>query len=377
MAPKSQGFGVMRTDGRDAGWSPPHCPNPKCIHHNHFDCPWPFRRRGSFTRPSDGVRVPRAECRTCGVTFSTQTFSTTYWLKRPDLLQRIVMRLVGGMCARQIARDVGCSPETVNRLIARLGRHCMLVHMQLWRQAPPQGPLVIDGFESFEFSQYHPIHHHVVVETETGFLPYHTDSELRRKGRMTPAQRERRAAIEARHGRPDPQSIRKDVQHLLEVTLTKTDQAHVHSDDHRSYPPAIRAVPCRIRHTVTSSKVRRTARNPLFPVNELDLLIRHSQANHKRETIAFSKRRQGSAERLSILSVWRNYVKWHREKQPGRTPAMKKGLLTRRLSIREILNARLFPGRIALPERWQQYYDRAITTRELAVNRRHELKYAY
>jgi hypothetical protein len=37
-----------------------------------------------------------------------------------------------------------------------------------------------------------------------------------------------------------------------------------------------------------------TAQNPLFPVNLADLLLRHSSANHKRETIAFSKRRQGA-----------------------------------------------------------------------------------
>jgi len=151
----------------------------------------------------------------------------------------------------------------------------------------------------------------------------------------------------------------------------------VHSDEHRAYPPAIRAVPCRIRHTTTNSKRRRTGQNPLFPVNELDLLIRHSQSNHKRETIAFSKRRQASAERLSILQVWRNYIKWHREKKPGQTPAMLKGLLSERLTIGDLLGKRLFPGRIALPPRWREYYRRTVRTRTLATNRVHDLDYAF
>jgi len=310
------------------------------------------------------------------VTFSRQTFSTDYWLKRRDVLRGLMMRVVGGMCARQIARDIGCSPETVNRQIARLGRHCLLFHTQMWGGAPPQGPIVIDGFESFEYSQYHPIHHHLAVEAQTGFWLYHTDSELRRKGRMTEYQRNRRAELEARYGRPDPQAIRKDMLELLEVSLQGADRAHVHSDDHRSYPPAIRAVQGQIRHTVTSSKARRTSRNPLFPVNELDLLIRHSQSNHKRETIAFSKRRQGSAERLAILLVWKNYVKWWREKRPGQTAAMRKGLVDRRISVQEILSQRLFPTQIELPPRWAEYYARQVQTREIANNRRHELKYA-
>jgi hypothetical protein len=253
----------------------------------------------------------------------------------------------------------------------------MLVHMALWQQAPPVGPVVVDGFESFEFSQYHPFHHHVAVEVETGFFCYHTDSELRRKGRMTTYQRKRREKLEKRLGRPDPQAIRKDMTELLEVTLAKARKATVRSDEHRSYPPAIRRVECEIRHEVTNSRLPRTGRNPLFVVNELDLLIRHSQSNHKRETIAFSKRRQASAERLAVLQVWRNYVKSRWEKTPGITPAMLKGLLTRPLSVKELLTQRLFPDRIELPPRWRQYYERLVSTREYPRNRRHELKYAF
>jgi hypothetical protein len=43
-----------------------------------------------------------------------------------------------------------------------------------------------------------------------------------------------------------------------------------------------------------------TTQNPLFPVNLADLLLRHSSANHKRETLAFSKRRQGTLYRMAI-----------------------------------------------------------------------------
>ena len=343
----------MRTKPGAPDWTPPHCPNPNCSYHNHLSGPWPYRRRGYFIRKSDRKRVPRAECGTCGVTFSSQTFSPDYWLQRRDLFSRLFMRTVGGMCNRQIARDVGCSPETVNRLLARLGRHCMLWHLKIWQWRAPRGPVVVDGFESFEYSQYHPIHHHLAVEADTGFWLYHTDSELRRKGRMTKAQQRRRAELEEKHGRPDPQSIRKDMTHLLEVCLHGTDAATVRSDDHRSYPPAIRGVMCRIRHEVTSSRRPRTAQNPLFEINLLDLIIRHSQANHRRETIAWSKRRQASAERLSILQVWRNYVKSRWEKRPGQTPGMLKGLTDRVLGLEDVRRERLFPGRIGLPERWR------------------------
>ena len=90
------------------------------------------------------------------------------------------MKTIGGMANRQIARDLNVSPETINRHIARLGRHCLLFHHQMMQNSPPTNELVVDGFESFEYSQYYPIHHHVAVEKGTDFFIYFTDSELRR-----------------------------------------------------------------------------------------------------------------------------------------------------------------------------------------------------
>ena len=149
------------------------------------------------------------------------------------------------------------------------------------------------------------------------------------------------------------------------------------SDDHQAYPRALRGLGCQYTHQVTSARERRDVGNPLFEINLLDGLIRHSQANHRRETLAWSKRRQGSAERLAMLLVWRNYVKWRWEKRCRQTPAMLKGLLEKRLQVADLLRERLFRTRIDLPQRWAQYYDRAIKTVALGRNRKHELKYAY
>ena len=94
----------------------------------------------------------------------------------------------------------------------------------------------------------------------------------------------------------------KDVTHLLEVVAGGQRRLTVLSDEHQAYPRAIRQLRCEVTHLVTSSKERRDARNRLFPVNLADMLLRHSSANHKRETIAWSKRRQASAERFAVFA---------------------------------------------------------------------------
>ena len=288
------------------------------------------------------------------------------------------MKTIGGMANRQIARDLKVSPETVNRHIARLGRHCLLFHNQMMRNSPPVGEVVVDGFESFEFSQYYPIHHHVAVEKDTDFFIYFTDSELRRKGRMTEHQKMRRKELESLLGRPDPKAIEKDMRETLEVALSGRASATVFSDDHPAYKRSIKRMSTQIDHRITPGSEHRDKNNSLWEVNLLDLLIRHSNANHKRETIAWSKRRQSSAERLAILLVWRNYLKGRREKVRGSpTPAMERGMTDHRIGIWELLAKRLFRTRCELPPRWSEYYDRKVRTRAIPWNLGHELKMAY
>ena len=288
------------------------------------------------------------------------------------------MKTVGGMANRQIARDLKVAPETVNRHVARLGRHCLLFHQDQMKNAPPCKIVVVDGFETFELSQYHPIHHHVAVEKESDFFVYFTDSELRRKGRMTSVQKKRRKELELLIGRPDPKAIEKDMRELLEVTLGDQSSAIVHSDDHPAYKRSIKKLNIIIDHRITPGKNHRDSRNSLWVVNLLDLLIRHSSANHHRETIAWSKRRQASSERLAILLVWRNYMKARREKiKRSPTPAMERGMMDAPLTIEELLEKRLFRSQIELPPRWQEYYDRTVRTRGLEKERNHELSYAY
>src|SRR6185295_19715620 len=98
-------------------------------------------------------RVPRFRCKSCGRTFSRQSFGTSYYLKRPELLLPVAAGLVAGSAHRQIARSFGCAPSTVTRLSARLGRHALLLQARALSRLPLlDETVVIDHFETFEFS---------------------------------------------------------------------------------------------------------------------------------------------------------------------------------------------------------------------------------
>jgi hypothetical protein len=357
--------------------APPHCPNDACPYHKPGNPLWRFKRAGFFLRKGDGRRVQRFRCDTCRRYFSTQTFDLTYWLKRPDLLRPTFFRLVGCSGHRQIAREFGVSPQTVLRQAARLGRHCLL-HLDAHRPRRIDEPVALDSFQSFEFSQDHPTLFHFVTGQRSHFTYGFTETELRRSGRMTPAQRRRRARIEAALGRPHPRAIEQDVTAVLRIVAPSPQKLELHSDEHQAYPRALQRLPhLEVVHQTISSRAARTTRNPLFPVNLLDLLLRHSGANHKRETVAFSKRRQAASERIAVFLVWRNWMKSFSERKRDATPAMRAGIAEERLTIEALFARRLFPGHHRLPPRWAAYYRREVPTRRLPRVATHALRYAF
>jgi len=359
-------------------FTPPFCPNPDCKHHQNQE-DWRFIRWGHYLRTSPWVHsVPRYRCSHCRRTFSRQTFQTSYWLRRPDLFHTICERLLSGSGLRQITRFLHCSPTTVMTHAARLGRHALLILEAHRPRDAPSEALVVDGFESFAFSQYYPLHLNLVVGAESHFVYAFSESELRRKGRMRPPQKRKRAQEEARVGRADPKAIEKGMTEAVALVVPPGEQACIRSDEHRAYPRALNRLKDRtFDHEVTSSKAARTASNPLFPVNRQDQMLRHTGANHRRETIAFSKTRAGVIERAALQWVFMNFMKSFSEKKRDATPAQRLGLTDHKWTVSDFLQARRFASRVALPTIWQAYYERRIKTRRLPQSKLHQLRYAF
>ncbi len=293
------------------------------------------------------------------------------------MLRPLFYRVLACSALRQIAAEFGVSHTTVQRQVERLGRHCLLFHERLRPTGPPREPLVLDGFRSFEAGQYWPFDANLLVGA-SHFVYGFNEAELRRSGTMTRAQRRRRAVLEQHYGRADPRATHRAVAEIVGRVVPAGAWAELWSDEHRTYPTALRQLPRRqISHRTVSSRMARTPTNPLFPVNLADLLLRHTGANHKRETIAFSKRRQGAMYRLAIWQVWRNYVKWTSERRREHTPAQALGIVGRRLQVTDVLRERLFPSRFALAPWLMHCYAGRIPTRRFARIRIHSARLAF
>ena len=363
---------MARENGK---WEPPNCPFPDCDSHAD-SAAWRHVKKGFYSRQAFPQKIQRYRCSHCQRSFSSQTFSTTYWLRLPQLQRIVFARILGCSGYRQIAWEVGVAHSTIQRHVERLGRHCLLLHEALRPRNPPCEPVVLDGFRSFEFGQYWPFDLNLLIG-RSHFVYGFQDAELRRMGSMTGRQRRRRIELEAVYGRPDPAATRRSIEELITRIIPVGSCTEVLSDRHNAYPTAFRALNGRsITHRRFSSHAPRTPQNPLFPANLADLLIRHSSANHKRETIAFSKRRQNAMYRVAIWTVVRNYVKPGSIRRRSPPPGVAIGSISSPWDIRDVLRVRLFPWKMLQPGWLKKCYFGCIPTRRIASGRKHSLRYA-
>jgi hypothetical protein len=380
----------LAVEARDAVcfW-PPFCPCPDCGQHRLPEGDRArFHRHGAYRRASDGRRVPRFRCALCRHTCSQQTFSCSYYLKRPGLGPPIAAALEAGSAHRQIARSLRCAPSTVTHRAARLGRHAILLLARALGASPPlDEPVVVDHFESFAFSQDFPFGIATAVGARSWFL-YGLDPAPHEPGGKP--KRRSRALSPMRRG-----GYRASFSRILDTLLPLAESKaplRLITDGHDAYVSAVHghSGSSRIRHLrFPNPKGRRkdAPRTPearrrdaaMFPVDLLHAILRHTCAHHRRETIAFGRRLNALMERMFLTAVWRNFVKRRSERKPGApvTPAMYRGLASEPWSWDKVLAQRLFATRAPLPATWQELYDRLWITPAVGNNRRHTLARAY
>jgi hypothetical protein len=308
-------------------------------------------------------------------------------MKRPELLLPIAAGLVAGSAHRQIARTLGCSPSTVTRLAARIGRHSLLLQaLALQHLKSIDEPVVLDHFETFVFSQEDRLGIATPVGQKTWFT-YGLDPAPHRGG----GKRSARKRAPQRPLPPKlPGSVARSTRRVFELLLGLSGgSVEVVSDDHPAYTHAERSAgvlgsirrriyPNPPREPGSDRTVARERDRQMFAVDLLHKLWRHSQAHHRRETIAFGRRSNAVMERGFLFIVWRNFVKKVSERTgEAITPAMRLGLVPRTLEWSHVFSQRLFPGRIRLPRGWMKIYRRGWITPAVGRNLPHALAHAF
>lgn len=373
---------------RRGSFAPAFCPWPECPEHQRRKGRMRCSPHGSYRRRCDGRVVPRFRCGACGRTFSQQSFAFSYYLKRPELSRPIAQGLVAGSAHRQIARSLGCHHSTVTRRSRRLGRHALLLHRLALRGLQVCEPVIVDDFDSFAGSQYFPCTLPTATGSNSWFLYGFAFARERRRGRMSPLQKRRRARLERLHGLPPRGAVTLAFRSLIGSLPPARGRLQLVADD----DPAIHRAVGPLPH-VTLTAYPNPARGPkgsprtpealerdaaMFPNDQLHRFLRHSEAAHRRETIAFGRSYNGLVERLALFVVWRNLVQARSERHPrDGTTGMYLGLTGRPWTWPQVLAERLHPQRVNAGQEVMGFYRRELVIPSLPNERRHALSRAF
>lgn len=307
--------------------NPPFCPDPTCVHHH--DSPDRYfghwKRAGSYMTLVVGS-VARFKCLSCGRWFSQRTFAFGYYTKRTIDPREIHRAISQGESVSSIARHLGASTASIQNRIDRLSRACLAMHAELTSSLTLGEHLVADGFESFDRSQYFPNNINILVGKRSQFLYGLTHVTIRRKGRMTVAQKARRARLEE-FWRAPRAGIRRSFSRVLAAIdpiwdRSKFPRLHLWTDEHRIYPHAVLdSLPLRtamrdgsFRHSIWSSTAPRDLLNPLFAVNYYDRELRKDLAAFRRESTCFTRNVANGLSRTACHLGYHNYQKPFRVK---------------------------------------------------------------
>ena len=346
---------------RQSTFTPPYCPNPRCIHHQkgeHF-----YYKNGWLKTQKFPYVNQRYRCKDCGTQFSYNTFSLEYRCRQIGLMDQIHFCVLNSMGHSSTARKLKISEHTVRSRIAELARQGLLLEKTFEQKVSVNEPIVYDGFESFSHDQYSPHYINTAVGAKSLYIYKTTFSPLNRKGRMTDKQREKNTLLIQQYGKYPSDSIRRETTSILQELCDKSvgRELILHTDEHKSYVLSVQKDlgKCNIVHYTTNSKLPRTTLNPLFPVNHLHRNYRHFLAAHRRETIAFQQNEAATMDKITIHRLYRNFMTprlFRKKKSP--TPAMLKGLSSKLLSFSELYPFRRLKTQFCLDERDDKQFHR-------------------
>jgi len=316
-------------------FEPTRCPLPGCPSLRTGHRRWCFK--GRYRRACDGRSVQRFLCLECHRTFSVQTFRVDYRLRRPDLTHSLFGPLVSKVTHRQAARVLGCDRKTVAHRLQLLGEHCRSFHFWRLERARGQrgltGIFQLDELETFEHSRrLAPVTLPVLIERKSYFVMDLQSAPLPCRGRLSKADRERKAEREKANG-----SRRSGSRVAVDRCLETLERFHaeravvrVHTDRKSSYRCLLaRRFGERLDHGRHDSRAKRDYRNPLFPINHTLAMMRDGISRLVRRSWAASKLRERLERHAWIWAVWRNYVRGITNLAPRTSPAMAIGVESR------------------------------------------------
>jgi hypothetical protein len=286
------------------------CPDSACFSQKPDPSSGSVVRKGTYFRRSDGQRISRYRCRSCGKSFSSGSFLPCYRQKKRKLNHKLQLLLVSGVSQRRAAILLRVNRKTVVRKFhflaaqAQAGQQSWLSRLAL----TPVSEVQFDDLETSEHTKCKPLSVALAVEPKSRKILGFQVSSMPAKGHLSriayrkygPRQDQRSQGWHALFGNLKP---------IVSPTAVWLSDENPHYPRHlRAHHPGAqhRTTPGRRGCIAGQGELKKIGFDPLFSLNHTCAMLRANLNRLFRRTWCTTKTQQGLIDHLWIYMSYHN-----------------------------------------------------------------------
>ena len=265
-------------------------------------------KRGVYIRPSDKKKIQRFQCKICFKSFSTQTTSFDFRLRKRRINQSIFRHLAKGSSQRACAELFGVHPMTIARRVSRFGACAKAQLKKQNRRLSKVNDIVFDEMESFEHTKLKPLTIPLAVENSTRRILALDVGRIAAKGHLADLSRKKYGIRKCER----KQALKNLFDELKELSLPR---CRLISDESKHYPGVVkRTFKDSIHKTykgrkpavVGQGEMKKGGFDPLFSLNQTAAMLRDNIKRLTRKTWCTTKRVDRLLDFLYLYAFYHN-----------------------------------------------------------------------
>lgn len=265
-------------------------------------------KRGKYIRASDRKIIQRFRCKNCGKSFSSQTLSYDYRLRKRYINQMFFCLYSKGNSQRACAQILGVDKKTIARRVYRFGA-CARKHLKLMqRDLKGLDDIIFDEMESFEHTKLKPLTIPLAVEKKTRRILALNVGRIAAKGPLAQLSRNK-------YGRRKCERNRLLEDLFSQLRPMMAERGVLSSDMSHHYPKVIHKYAKNFKHKrfkgrkaaiVGQGEMKKGGHDPLFSLNQTAAMIRDNLKRMARRTWCTTKHIERLRDSLSIYAYFHN-----------------------------------------------------------------------
>lgn len=265
-------------------------------------------KRGFYIRASDKKKIQRYFCSNCSRSFSSQTSSFDFRLRKRRIDQITFRLLAKGVSQRGAAQILSVDPKTIARRVTRFGS-CAREHIEKQRTKGLKiKEVVFDEMESFEHTKLKPLTIPLAVEGGSRRILAIEVGRIASKGLLAKISRKK-------YGPRWCQRKEKLNSLMLGLKGTVTEDCLIKSDDSKHYPKVVKKFFPYAEHitfkgrkpaVIGQGELKKGGFDPLFSLNQTAAMLRDNIKRLARKTWCTTKKVERLLDLLYIYAFYHN-----------------------------------------------------------------------